>query len=71
MGRAWGDEPLEAASAAGPLGQQTLMSLITASLDPTSLDAEDDPVAGLTSLRAQLADALVQVDGAIERLKKR
>jgi hypothetical protein len=47
------------------------MSLITASLDPSHLDAEDDPVAGLTSLRAQLADALAQVDGTIERLKKR
>ncbi|HXE89161.1 MAG TPA: hypothetical protein VN524_20440 [Hyphomicrobiaceae bacterium] len=70
-GEGVGDEPLDAASAAGPLGQQTLMSLIAASLDPTQLDAEDDPVAGLTSLRAQLADALALVDGAIERRKKR
>jgi hypothetical protein len=70
-GEGVGDEPLEAASAAGPLGQQTLMSLIAASLDPNHLDAEDDPVAGLRSLRAQLADALAQVDGTIERLKKR
>ena len=53
------------------LGQQTLTSLITASLDANHLEAEDDPVAGLTSLRVQLADALALVDGAIERLKKR
>jgi hypothetical protein len=70
-GEGVGDEPLEAASAAGPLGQQTLMSLITASLDPNHLHAEDDPAAGLTSLRAQLADALALVDGVIERLEKR
>jgi hypothetical protein len=70
-GEGVGDEPLEAASAAGPLGQQTLTSLITASLDPDHLEAEDDPLDGLTSLRVQLADALALVDGAIERLKKR
>ena len=65
------DDVLEAASTAGPLGQQTLVSLVSASLDPDNLDVEDDPVAGLTSLRAQLEDALAQVDGAIERLKQR
>lgn len=70
-GEGVGDEPLEAATAAGPLGQQTLMSRITASLDPSYLNAEDDPVDDLTSLRAQLADALALVDGTLERLKKR
>jgi hypothetical protein len=65
------DEVLEAASTAGPLGQQTLASLLTAALDADSLGAEDDPVSGLTSLRAQLTDALAQVDAAIERLKQR
>ncbi len=70
-GEGLSDEMLEAASAAGPLGQQTLMSLIAASLDPNAFDAEDDPGAGLASLRAQLVDALAQVDGAIERLKQR
>ena len=42
-GEGLSDEMLEAASAAGPLGQQTVISLITASLDPDALDAEDDP----------------------------
>lgn len=65
------DDVLEAASTAGPLGQQTLMSLVIASLDPDDLAAEEDPLAGLSSLRSQLADALAQVDGAIERLKLR
>jgi hypothetical protein len=69
-GEGVGDEPLEAASAVWPLGQQTLMSLITASLDPDHLEAEDDPLDGLASLSVQLADALALVDGAIERLKK-
>jgi hypothetical protein len=70
-GEGLSDEMLEAASAAGPLGRQTLMSLVAASLDPNDLDAEDDPVAELASLRAQLVDALAQVDDAIERLKQR
>jgi hypothetical protein len=70
-GEGLSDEMLEAASAAGPLGRQTLMSLVAASLDPNDLDAGDDPVAELASLRAQLVDALAQVDDAIERLKQR
>jgi hypothetical protein len=65
-----GDEVLEAASAAGGLGQQTLASLVAASLDPVNLAGEDDVVADLAALRAQLADALAQVDGAIELLKR-
>ena len=69
-GEGLSDEMLEAASAAGPLGQQTVTSLITASLEPDALDAEDDPGVGLASLRAQLVDALARVDAAIERLKQ-
>ena len=64
------NETLEAASAAGPLGQQTLQSLVTASLDPDHLAAEDDPAGDLASLRSQLASALAQVDRALERLKQ-
>jgi hypothetical protein len=70
-GEGLSDEMLEAASAAGKLDQQTLTSLITASLDPAHLTAEDDPVTDLRSLRTQLADALSQVDSALERLKQR
>jgi hypothetical protein len=70
-GEGLSDEMLEAATAAGALGQQTLISLVTASLDPAHVAEEDDPAAGLTALRAQLADALARVDGVIERLKQR
>jgi hypothetical protein len=69
-GEGLSDEMLEAACAAGKLNQQTLGSLVTASLDPEHLAAEDDPVGDLTSLRRQLAAALSQVDSALERLKQ-
>jgi hypothetical protein len=65
------DEALEAGGAAGGHGQQTLESLVAASHDPAHLAAEDDPVGDLTSLRAQLVRALVQVDEALERLGQR
>lgn len=70
-GEGLSDDMLEAAGAAGRLNEQTLASLVTASLDPEHLAAEDDPVNDLMSLRAQLAAALSQVDGALERLKRR
>ena len=60
-GEGLSDEALEAAGSAGALSEHTLLSLITASLDPENLDTEDEPVADLTALRAQLADALTRV----------
>ena len=56
---------------AGTLHEQTLASLVGASLDLENLAAEDDPVADLTSLHTQLAAALSQVESALERLKQR
>jgi hypothetical protein len=70
-GEGLNDDMLEAASAAGRVHEQSLGSLVRASLDPEHLAAEDDPVADLTSLRAQLAVALSQVESALERLKGR
>jgi hypothetical protein len=70
-GEGLGDEMLEAASAAGKLHEQTLASLVAASLDPEHLAAEDDPVADLAKLRSQLVAALSQVDSALERLKQK
>jgi hypothetical protein len=64
------NETLEAASAAGRLGEQTLASLVSASLEPEHLAAEDDPAADLAVLRSQLADTLARVDAALERLKQ-
>jgi hypothetical protein len=64
-GEGVGDEALEAAGAAGGLGQQTLESLVAASLDPAHLAAEDDPMGDPASLRAQLVRALAQVDEAL------
>jgi hypothetical protein len=69
-GEGLSDGVLEAASSPGALGDQTLLSLIAASLDPENLDTEDEPVADLTALRAQLEAALTRVDEVIERLKK-
>jgi hypothetical protein len=57
-GEGVGDEVLEAAGAAGGLAQQTLESLVAASLDPVLLGAEEDPMGDLTLARAQLVRAL-------------
>jgi hypothetical protein len=69
-GEGLSDEMLEAAHAAGKLREQTLASLVSASLDVENLAGEDDPATDLMSLRAQLAAALSQVDSALERLKQ-
>lgn len=63
------DDILAAALAAGPMREQTLLTLIEACLDPDHLAMEDDPVEDLTSLRAQLGEALAKVDGALARLQ--
>lgn len=70
-GEGLGDEALEAAGAAGGLAQQTLESLVAASLDPVHLAAEEDPMGDLTSLRGQLMRALAQVDDALKHLGQR
>ena len=70
-GEGLSDEVLEAASAAGRLHEQTLTSLVAASLDPEHLAAEDDPITDLTCLRTQLSAALSHVDSALERLRQR
>jgi hypothetical protein len=69
-GEGLSDDMLEVASAAGGLHEQTLASLVTASLKPEHLATDDDPVGDLTSLRAQLAAALSQVDSVLEQLKR-
>ena len=63
------DETLEVALAAGPMREQTLLSLIRACLDPDHLAAEDDLICDLTSLQAQLAEALGMVDATLARLR--
>jgi len=63
-------ETLEAALDAGPMREQTLLSLIDACIDPDHLSMEEDPVGDLTSLRAQLVEALGKVDGALARLQR-
>lgn len=62
------DETLEAALAAGPMREQTFLSLIKACLDPQHLAAQDDPVGDLISLRTQLTEALLKVDDTLARL---
>lgn len=63
-------ETLEAALDAGPMREQTLLTLIDACIDPDHLVMEEDPVGDLTSLRAQLVEALTKVDGALARLQR-
>jgi len=64
------DDTLVAARAAGAMREQTLESLVAGCLDPEVLAGEDNAVGDLRSLRAQLARALAQLDGALERLKQ-
>jgi hypothetical protein len=64
-----GDEVLAAAT--GAVRQQTIESLVADCLDPELLAGEDDALGELTSLRAQLSRALTQLDGTLERLKRR
>lgn len=60
---------LEAALDAGPMRAQTLLTLIDACLDPHHLANEEDAVDDLTSLRAQLVEAVTKIDAALARLK--
>jgi hypothetical protein len=60
---------LEAALDAGPMRAQTLLTLIDACLDPHHLANEEDAVDDLTSLRAQLVEALAKVDAALAGLR--
>lgn len=60
---------LEAALDAGPMRAQTLLTLIDSCLDPHHLANEEDPVGDLTSLRAQLVEAVSKVETALTRLK--
>jgi len=70
-GEGLSDEALDAASAAGGIGDQTLESLVSACLDLDLLGGEDDPIGDLTALRGQMVRALAQLDAALEELKKR
>jgi hypothetical protein len=63
-------DTLQAACAAGPMRQQTLLTLVEACLAPDHLSREDDPIGDLASLRAQLVEALAKVDGALARLRR-
>jgi hypothetical protein len=70
-GEGLSDEVLEAASAAGGLGGQTLESLVSGCLNLDLLGGEDDPVGDLTALRGQMVRALAKLDATLEELKKR
>jgi hypothetical protein len=70
-GEGLSDEVLEAASAAGGFGDQTLESLVSGCLNLDRLGGEDDPVGDLTALRGQMVRALAKLDATLEELKKR
>jgi hypothetical protein len=63
-------DTLQAARAAGPMREQTLLTLVEACLEPDHLSREDDPIGDLASLRVQLVEALARVDGALARLRR-
>lgn len=67
-GEGLGNAALEAALVASPMQKQTLRTLVAACVDADHLAAENDPIGDLRSLKAQLADALITVDSALERL---
>jgi hypothetical protein len=69
-GRSVDSDTLEAARAAGPMHEQTLLTLVEACLEPDHLSREDDPIGDLASLRAQLVEALAKVDSALARLRR-
>lgn len=64
-----GDETLQAAT--GKVRQQTIKSLVAGCLDAELLAGEEDAVGDLMSLRVQLVRALTQLDGTLERLRRR
>lgn len=61
---------LEAALDAGPMREQTLLTLVEACLDPHHLSIEEDAVGDLNSLRGQLVEALAKVDAALALLQR-
>lgn len=63
-------DTLLAVCAAGPMREQTLLTLVETCLEPDHLSREDDPIGDLVSLRAQLVEALAKVDGALARLRR-
>jgi len=69
-GKGVDNDTLEAALDAGPMREQTLLTLITACIDPDHLAMEEDPVGDLTSLRGQIVEALAKVDAALARLHR-
>lgn len=69
-GKGVDNDTLEAALNAGPMREQTLLTLIEACVDPNHLAMEEDPFGDLTSLRGQIVEALAKVDAALSRLRR-
>lgn len=64
------NDTLEAALNAGPMREQTLLTLIGVCVDPDHLAVEEDPTGDLSSLREQLVEALAKVDAALALLQR-
>ncbi|OJU24180.1 MAG: hypothetical protein BGN89_04745 [Alphaproteobacteria bacterium 64-6] len=69
-GKGVDNDTLEAALDAGPMREQTLLTLIEACVDPDHLVMEEDPIGDLTALRGQLVEGLAKVDAALARLHR-
>ena len=64
-----GCDALEAANKAGGISKLTIAALVADCVRPEMLDGEDEPLADLSKLRAQLVRALGNVDEAMAGLK--
>ena len=69
-GKGVDNDTLEAALDAGPMREQTLLTLIEACVDPDHLVMEEDPIGDLTALRGQLVEGLAKVGAALARLHR-
>jgi hypothetical protein len=63
------DEVVAAAKQRGQVPMATVLDLVKGTVTPDNLRGEEEPLAALASLRAQLSEALMLVDAAVAQIK--
>jgi hypothetical protein len=63
------DEVVVAGKQRGQVPMATILDLVKATVTPDNLRGEEEPLAALALLRAQLNDALMLVDAAVAQVK--